>query len=258
MRINDYYREAANINLNDSIAALVPVLFIVVANFSFINSKALFIFTIPFFLYSIICFQLYLLRKKQAITISRNLVKTSSQSENHSLFETRNVLIYYAGLISAQITFFTPEGCLAGSIKGEKRNVLHSFTKIYNLRNQCGEKVGTFKISGKRIEVFDERNHYLGCLLISKGRLRKKKKELLSSAEKPLGTVEGSAFFMDEKVIGPDSLQVARLRKGWMPLEWSPLFPEPNIPVLSFTDGFTEKDKLLWMSFVIHEYFIER
>jgi hypothetical protein len=63
---------------------------------------------------------------------------------------------------------------------------------------------------------------------------------------------------MDEKVLDPSRQQVGRLRRGWMPLEWSNRFPESNTPVLSFSEGFSEKDKLLRMAFLINEFFIER
>jgi hypothetical protein len=43
-----------------------------------------------------------------------------------------------------------------------------------------------------------------------------------------------------------------------MPVEWSSVFPEPNTPVLSLSENLTEKDKLLRMSFLINEYFIDR
>lgn len=73
-----------------------------------------------------------------------------------------------------------------------------------------------------------------------------------------MGAVEGSSIFMDEKVFTQENRPIGRLRRGWMPLEWSELFPEPNTPVLSFTEVMSEKDKLLRMSFIVNEYFIER
>jgi hypothetical protein len=86
----------------------------------------------------------------------------------------------------------------------------------------------------------------------------KSKKELLDETGRFIGAVEGSPFFMDEHVVDTSKKTVGHLRRGWMPLEWSKFFPEPNTPVLTFSESLTNKDKLLRMSFLINEYFIER
>jgi hypothetical protein len=80
----------------------------------------------------------------------------------------------------------------------------------------------------------------------------------LDESGESIGSVEGSRYFMDERVLSKTRQQVGQLRRGWMPVEWEGRFPESNTPVLSLAENLSEKDKLLRMSFLINEFFIER
>jgi hypothetical protein len=106
--------------------------------------------------------------------------------------------------------------------------------------------------------VFDRNKEFLGRFEKNHLGFRKAKKELFDRTGKFIGEIEGSSIFMDELLIDNDQHEVGRLRRGWMPIEWSPLFPEPNTPVLSLKEGLTEEERLLRMSLLINEYFIER
>jgi ACR3 family arsenite efflux pump ArsB len=59
MKIDDFYRNVARINLNGSILALIPAIFIVGGNFVFLQNNQIMLLVIPFLIYSIINFQLY-------------------------------------------------------------------------------------------------------------------------------------------------------------------------------------------------------
>ncbi|MEH7547599.1 hypothetical protein V7306_17555, partial [Neobacillus vireti] len=109
-----------------------------------------------------------------------------------------------------------------------------------------------------KIDVFDRNQDFLGRFEKRNIGFRKAKKELFDHTGRFIGEIEGYSVFMDELVYDHGEHQVGRLRRGWMPIEWSPLFPEPNTPVLSLKEGLSEKDKLLRMSLLINEYFIER
>jgi hypothetical protein len=116
-------------------------------------------------------------------------------------------------------------------------------------------------VSGKKkikIEVFDYKRKYLGRFEKRRLNWRTNKKELLDSKGRYIGAIEGSSVFMDEQVNTGHPIPDGRLRRGWMPIEWSPLFPEPNTPILTLKETLSEEDKLLRMSFIINEYFIER
>jgi hypothetical protein len=261
MKINEYYRDTANLNLNGSIAALVPAIVIVAGNLSIINNKEIMLLTIPFLIYSLICFQFSLFRKRQSLSIDRNMAKTKHTRQ--SFFEARHLIVFYLNTNSSRVLLYFPDGYLAGMIKrfhgkGVKKV---SLSRIYAFYNIDDEVIGYFKVSGRRlikIEVFDENRHYLGRFEKRTSAWRTGKKELLDSNGRSIGTVAGSSAFMDEQVINNNNHQEGRLRRGWMPIEWIPLFPDPNTPVLSFNGGLSEKEKLLRMSFLINEYFIER
>lgn len=261
MKINEYYRDTANLNLNGSIAALIPVVMIVAGNLSIIKNKDIMILTIPFLIYSLICFQIYLFRRRQSISIDRNMAK--SERNLQSLFEARNLLVLFLNTNSSRLLLYFPDGHLAGMIKKFHRKGIKklSSSKIFALYNLENEAIGYFKVCGKKnikIEVFDHKRNYLGRFEKRKLNWRTKKKELLDAKGRYIGAVEGSSTFMDEQVINKNYSLEGRLRRGWMPVEWSPLFPEPNTPVLSLSETLSDQDKLLRMSFIINEYFIER
>ncbi|MDR6998226.1 hypothetical protein [Neobacillus niacini] len=258
MKIDQYYRESACLSLNGSIAALIPTVFITLADLSFFKNKDLILLTIPFIIYSFISFQIYLFKVRQAIRIKRNLLR--SRNFYHSIFETSHLLVVY---LPKRLQLFFPDGHLAGEIKKYrgKKVGFPVFSKIYALYDLNNQVIGIFKVNkGKyhKIEVYDRNQVYRGYYQIQKLNFRKYKKELFNANGRFIGAVEGASHFMDEKIMNSANRQLGRLRRGWMPLEWSNFFPEPNTPVLSFPDRLSEQDKLLQMSFLVNEYFIER
>ncbi|ETI67899.1 hypothetical protein [Neobacillus vireti] len=263
MKINEFYDDSANINLNGSIAALVPAVIIVIGNLSLYKSQEIMLLTIPFLTYSFICFHFYLFRMKQSILIARNMVNGRHKSWNDSLFVARHLLVCYLNTHSPSILFYFPNGDLAGRITRYRRKGLSRLrhSKMYALYNSQDEAIGFFEVKGNRnikIGTFDQERRYLGCFEKKKLTWRKSKKQLLDAVGKSIGAVEGSSIFMDEKVIHSGNQTDLRLRRGWMPVEWSTYFPEANTPVLSFWGTLSDKEKLLRMSFLINEYFIER
>ncbi|MCM3568846.1 hypothetical protein [Neobacillus mesonae] len=263
MKITDYYRDAANLNLNGSMAALIPIVLIVAGNLFFLQNQEIIVFTIPFFLYSFLCFQLYLLRKRQSISINRKMVSREYVKNGHTLFSSRHFLVLFLNCQSPKLLFFLPDGQLAGSITKYKANGPFKLNRyrMFHLQNEQDETIGYFKVQGKkqiRIQVFDKAQTYLGCMVKTKDKWRESKEEFLDESGKYIGAVHGSRVFMDEKIINQSNRQVSRLRRGWMPVEWSHLFPEPNTPVLSFEGKLSDQERMLRMSFLINEYFIER
>ncbi|WP_413309439.1 hypothetical protein AA0X95_12950 [Bacillus sp. 1P10SD] len=261
MKIYEYYRDTANINLNGSIAALVPAIIIVVGNLYFFKSNEVMLLTIPFLIYSLILFQFCLFRLRQSISISRNMGE--AKNSYFSLASARNLLVFYMSTPTVRIYLYFPDGYLAGVLKKHDGKWLDrlKFRKMYVLYNSEEEPIGFYKVKGGsvlKIEVYNKELTYLGCYKRESNGFLKDKKEFLDQTGKPIGFIQGSTTFMDEKVLDHSHHQLGRLRRGWMPISWSPLFPEPNTPVLSFREVLLEKDKLLEMSLLINEYFIER
>ncbi|PLS01575.1 hypothetical protein [Neobacillus cucumis] len=261
MKINEYYRDTANMNLNGSIVALVPTTMIIIGNLYIIKQKDMMLFTIPFLIYSIISFQIYLFRLRQTITIRRNL--KASKDVSNSIFKARHLLLLYRNSQSSSLFLYFPNGNLAGQIGKFRGKGLERLkpSRNYALYNVDGRILGFFKIKGKkvvRIDVYNCNKEFLGSFEKRNIGYRKSKKELFDHSGRYIGGVEGAALFMDEHVFDHSHQEVGRLRRGWMPIEWGPIFPEPNTPVLTLNEGLSEEGKLLRMSFLINEYFIER
>jgi hypothetical protein len=253
MKIHEYYKLTAKASLNGSMAALIPATIIIGGNLLYLRNREIMGFSVPFLLYSLVCFQIYLFRMKQSMTIEENMV--TSRKPNQTLFEANNLLVINQNLQAPSVLFFFPDGQLAGKFEKYrcKDFLLFKRSKLYVLCNQSDQILGYYKIKGsKKIEVFNDLHTYLGCFEITK----KGKKELLDASGKFIGAVEGASFFMDERISDNHERLLIRLQKGWMPVEWSNLFPEPNTPVLSFSKPISDKEKLLRMSFLVHEFLI--
>jgi hypothetical protein len=260
MKIDEYYRNVARINLNGSILALIPAILIVGGNFLFFQDKQIMLFVIPFLLYSIINFQLYLRKLKQAMIIGRNL----PDSKFPSIFSSEQFLLFFYNTLSPSLMIFFPDGTLAMEIKKYKvkGQRFEGFYKAFALYDYNKELVCTFMIDKKKqskIKVFNHETEYLGCLEKSKQFIGKKsKRELLNRKGRFIAAVEGSPLYMDERIVDSRNLQIGRLQRGWMPVEWNSYVIDPNTPVLSLSKELSEKDKLLQLSFLIDEFFIKR
>jgi hypothetical protein len=259
MKIYEYYRDTAKLSLNGSIAALLPAIFIIGGNLSFFKDKEIMLLTIPFLVYSLICFQIYLFNMKKSIFIGKRMV--SVKSSYHSIFEVSHLLLVFQKTRLPVLRLYFSNGYLAGELRKVPSKKLILFSKCYALFDAQQQIMGYFRVKRNRtlsIEVYNRKKEYLGCYEKTKLGMWKSKKELLNSSGHMIGKVQGSRIFMDEQIKNQNLQGITRLRRGWMPLEWERYFPQPNTPVLSFENGLTEEDKLLGMSILINEFFIER
>jgi hypothetical protein len=251
MNISRYYQDSAALSLNGSIVSLGPAAFIIVGNLLFINRPELMVMAMPFFIYSFISFHFYLFRMRQSFTIGKTFVDRL-ENNSHSLFDDPYLLVLFQKTQSPELKFFFSNGLLAGTIR-RARKTKFSLGKAYTLHYDDGTKMGFFTVKSNRVAVYDLVRNYIGYVEV-----RKNKKLLYDANEKLIYYIEGSTIFMDEKVVTNSQQVAARLRRGWMRVQWHELFPDPNTPVLSFREHLSEKDKLLIMGFLIHEFFIIR
>ncbi|MED3625448.1 hypothetical protein [Neobacillus thermocopriae] len=258
MKICDYYRDIASIRLNESIVALVPPTIIIGGNLSFFKNHEIMLFTLPFFFYSFISFHLYLLRIKQSFIIRRKMEKTERNPCNASLFQSSSLLVMFLDVGTSQLQFYFPNGHMAGMIQ-KKRRMGFPFLGApneYTFTNQTGKIIGFYKVNRNnriKIEVYDREYNFIGSY-----EKKRKSSEILDAEGRFVGKLISSNAFMDERIINRDNEQSVRLRRGWMPLHWSEFFPEANTPVLSFSENLSKQEKLLQMSFLINEFFVER
>lgn len=255
MKIFEYYQTIAKVSLNGSIAALIPAILILGGNLLLFHNQQIMGLTIPFLIYSLICFQIYLLRMKQSFMIKENM--PAKRIPYQSLFKARHLLVVYLNIQFPRIVLYFPDGMPAGELRKyrDEGSTILNRTRIYALYNQTNQIKGFYKIIGnKKIEVFNDKNAYLGCF----DKTVNGNGEFLNASGKIIGQGEGALFFMDECNCDNAGQQVIKLRRGWMPVEWSSFFPDPNTPVLTFLKPISEKEKLLRMSFLINEFFIKR
>lgn len=262
MRMDDYYRNVAKISLNASIAALLPAILIVIGNLTFFHHQQVMMFTIPFLIYSIVCYQSYLMKMKKAIMIGKNLMKKTIPY--HSLFEADKLLVLFINTFSPKLLIFFPDGYLAAVIKKyrKRERIASEYKKTFGLYDHDEKLISSYIMKGKQsmmIEVYDKNSSYVGCFERKQlRRMKKAKKELLDAEGRFIGAVEGAAAYLDEQIMDPHDRLIVRLRRGWLPLEWSSSFPDPNTPVLSLSNRLTVEERILQMSFLINEFFFER
>ncbi|OLS34354.1 hypothetical protein [Bacillus sp. MRMR6] len=261
MNIHDFYRSMATVSLNGSIVSLFPAILIIGGNLVIFQNKQIMFLSIPFLIISWIGYQTYLYRMNQAAQIRKNTF--NSDRVYQSLFEPEELLVLLMNTQSANVLFYYPDGNEAGRIKQIRKGIhLFRLTKIYALYNSAGRVEGYFKVkrgnANLKIEVYCHDNQYLGCYVKKKITWKNMIEELFDAENHSLGVIEGSSYFMDKKLVSPSREEVGRLRRGWMPVEWSERFPEPNTPVLTFNKALSNQDKLIRISFLINEFFIER
>jgi len=261
MKINEYYRDTANMNLNGSIAALVPTTIIIIGNLTVLKHREIMLLALPFMIYSLLSFQVYLFRMRQSNMIRRNMI--DSKDISTSIFSARHLLLLYKNSQFSSLFIYFPDGQMAGQIKRFRGTGMERLkrSRTYALYNVEDQAIGYFKLKGRKelkMDIFDRNKEFLGRFEKKHLGFKKVKKELYDRTGRIIGEIEGSSVFMDEHIFDNSQHEVGRLRRGWMPIEWSPLFPEPNTPILSLKEGLTEEDRLLKMSLLINEYFIER
>ncbi|WP_042355402.1 hypothetical protein [Bacillus rubiinfantis] len=262
MKINEYYSHSADIHLNGSLAALLPVIGIIGCYAALLHNKEILILTFPFFVCSLLCFQIYLFQKKHSMVIKRNQADLETRKMEQTFIKARDFLVFPTNTTVPRLLFFYPEGNLAARIERMPRRLSDKrLSQVFILYNSADKVMGHYIIQGRystRIDVYDAQREYLGCFQKRRLSWHSYQKELLDASGKSKGQVKGSAAFMDEMVVGMNQQVISRLRCGLMPLEWSRFFPNPNTPVLSFPIELAEQEKLLQLSFVLYEYCIER
>lgn len=262
MKIYDYYKDSANITLNGGIASLVPAIFIIVVNLLFLKQRMIMAFCLPFLAYSFFCYQLYYYKTKDSLLILKNM--GPEQIPYKSMFSSKQLLVFYLPTYTPRLLLFFPDGNKAGEIRNStsKKEVLMGFItlrktpKRYTLYDENQNPSGFYLIKKNKninIEVYNDKEEFLGNF--QKG---KQYGNLLDTEGSCWGKTVGSRLYMDEKILSPQDNELVRLRRGWMPLEWSKLFPEPNTPIISLNPELSNEKKLMGMSLLIQEFFIER
>ncbi|KON87579.1 hypothetical protein AF332_12555 [Sporosarcina globispora] len=247
MDIGHYYRKTADISLNASLAALIPPFFFLLFLINKSPGTNLILILFPFIIYSFLCHQMYLLNKQRAAEIVERRFNNKGKAFL-SLLCPSNVLIAFMPAPSLRMVIFDPEGRQIGEIRDMKMWKFRWFLPYF---------LDFF--FPKRIGIYDHNDNLEASILIHKKGIqiscandscnetiiyKKDGSNLVYENGCIRYSIPKTFFYTDFQVLDEKSKRIARLRKGWMPLEWGKQFKDPNTPILSFNESLTAKDKL--------------
>ncbi|KAF0816226.1 hypothetical protein KIS4809_4983 [Bacillus sp. ZZV12-4809] len=246
MNIQHYYQKTADISLNASLTALVPPFFFLLLFMNKFQGTHFIILLIPFIFYSFLCHQMYLLNKQRADEAVLSKYYYQGQALL-PILQYSNVLIAFLPAPSLRMVLFDPDGSQIGEIRDMKMRKIRWFLPYFLDR-----------IFPTRLGIYDQAENLEVSILIRRSGI-----EIISSNDEYRETIEirkigttvvfqnGAIHYTvpktylhtDLQVLDEQSHRAARLRKGWMPLEWGERFKDPNTPVLSFKESLAPKEK---------------
>lgn len=252
MDIKQYYYNKANISLNGSLVALIPVAIIIICSLFYSVRLPLLILVLPFCVYSFICYQAFLMHRKRGNEVDLTKFQTCS-----SLLDNNNYLIEFMPAPSLRMLLFDSCGFVVGEVKDARfwwwRWFLPYFIdrllpNIFVLYDRNNHAVAYFELSKTNgIEIYDGDRKKIGIYRHKQETTLSMKRNgmIYSIVNKQSYTVEGSAMYPDIKLRNEQGIIIGKLIKGWMPKEWDKHFRNGNTPILTLNHEIGEMDKLL-------------
>jgi hypothetical protein len=253
MNIQQYYRSAANIALNGSLAAFVPMILIQIGSMYFSAKLPLMIIVLPFCLYSFICFQGYLIQHHRSLES-----KVKQPVKLVTLSNAENILLTFMPAPSLRMLLFEPNGNLIGEIRDKRfwwwrwflpYFIDRVFPRNYSLYDQTNKILATYRVNkGKRqIKVYDSQQNEMGFYIEQwDTSFSLKKRGVIHSLTKNKDIhVEGSAIYPEVQFRNQEQIIISKMIKGWMPNEWEKQFRDPNTPIIVFDKQMDEHEKIL-------------
>lgn len=261
MNIQQYYRIAANTALNGSLVAFVPMILIVCVGLYFSVKLPLFLIVLPFCLYSLICYQNYLIQHDRSIGVAE------IRKNTRKLSDANDLLITFLPAPSLRMLLFDGCGTLIGEVRDKQfwwwrwflpyfiDRLFPSWYGLYDGENQlvCSYKVND---KGKNVKIFNINHELVGFYNIN----CKKKPSLtrngtissLITGEKI--QVQASSVYHHIQIRDEQGVIIGKLIKGWMPKEWGGVFRDANTPFITFSPEIKESEKTFMIG-VLTEYF---
>lgn len=263
MNIQQYYRSAANIALNGSLAAFVPMILILIGSIYFSVKLPLIVIVLPFCIYSFICFHGYLIQHHRSLES-----EVKDDGNVVTLANAENILIAFLPAPSLRMLLFEPNGFLIGEIRDIRfwwwrwflpYFVDRIFPRNYRLYDQNNNILATYKVNNRKkyIKMFDSARNEIGFYhQQSNPSFTLKKRGVIHSFTKKnqFLHVEGSLFYPEVQFRNEHSFIVSKMIKGWMPNEWGKQFRDPNTPFIVLDDRLDEHAKILILG-VLADFF---
>jgi hypothetical protein len=253
MNIQQYYRCSANISLNGSLAAFVPVSFILIGSM-FVSVKLPLLYLVfPFCFYSFICYQAYLIQYHRSL--ESVVIDTAKKT---TLLDAENILVTFMPAPSLRMLLFDSNGLLIGEVRDVKfwwwrwflpYTADRIFSCVYGLYDQDNQLIAYYRVNKrkKQVQIIDVARNILGVYHIHTESpfSLKRRGVIYSKGNKQTMVVEGSALSADIKVRNEQDFITSKLVKGWMPLEWGKHFRDANTPYMIFDKDTAANDKIL-------------
>lgn len=255
MRIREYYRRAAMVSVNNSIFALFFAGLFIVFAAVLLPGRGAVLFSVPFLLYSFLSFQKYALIKQRSLEIAE---PEAVRNNEGTLFQSREMILQFLPAPSLRLLIFRPDGLLIGEIRDLEFAKFRWFLPGFADRLFSGD-YGLFNEKNQLIAVFRWRKNIVEAsglvssygILKRKGGFRLGNCWSMSFANKVL-LVKSEPLFTDIKFTDAAGASVARVRKGWMPLEWEPYIKNANAPVLSFNEKAAPEERMAVIAVLAH------
>lgn len=255
MNIQQYYRNVANASLNGSFAALIPVIVFMLPLFFVYPKREYILLALPFLFYSLFSYLLFLLNNSRSITMEKYIF---DGKETIDFFEKDRFLLEFMPAPSLRMLIFNPDGLLNGEMRDLNNTKIRWFLPyfidrllpaVYSLHDADNQRIATFKWKDKRsVEIICGEDH----LTIVQNSL--KANHWTSDFDSKEINIVSHPLFTDVHLMNEKDMMIARVRKGWMPLEWDEFFKDANTPVLSFEKNLSKSEKLFILAILIHLY----
>lgn len=245
MNIQQYYRLAANTSLNGSLAALIPVVVLIIPNFFLFPKKEWVLLSVPFLFYSFLSYQVYLINQER---FSRSKVNSGEKQVVHPLEESQ-LLLTFLPAPSLRLLFFCSNGQACGEIKDSY------FTKLrwllpyfldkmlpaeYRLVDGGQYLLATIRWRKHRAIVKDEHGQGMMTIMAKDNR----RFHVITENSSHSIHVKTETLHTDIQFLDENQHVLARVRKGWMPLEWGKSFVDANTPIFSLDENLAREERL--------------
>lgn len=248
MNIRQYYRLAASMSLNGSLLALVLIALFLFPTILLLPKKEIVVFFIPFLFYSFLSYQSYLIHTFRSEELE---VESFDMKGERCLLAGKEMLLEFFPAPSLRLLLFNPEGILIGELRDlelKKYRWLLPYVidrllpQAYGLFDERKRLIAVFRL--KRTGMVELSGKIAGHGVLESGPRSDSKDKWTLSANGRTFTIHSERLFTDIKVSDGGGALLARLRKGWMPLEWEQKFKDANTPVLSFSDHTNIEERL--------------
>ncbi|MFT8323545.1 MAG: hypothetical protein ABF649_22050 [Bacillus sp. (in: firmicutes)] len=249
MDIQKYYKQSAVSSLNASLISCIPILFLTVFFIKIHMDSVYFWYLLPFFIYSTISFCSYYIHQKYSSKMENAILAR----EERSLLQKKTVVLTFLPAPSLRMLIFDADGIVVGEIKDEKFQLLRwylpyfvdkLYPKSYGFYNSHQMLQYIFTIKGNSIEIKNKEGKRISKIIEQKTE-KAAKTEFVYEKNKII--MKRSLAFTDYHFENITGIELATLKKGWMPKEWSNRFMNPNLPLLTINHSAANKE-------IIHLY----